>query len=52
MKSIKNHLKASGKSDDEVKDFETKANAFAKTIIGNFKDYEFFVGESFNPEGM
>lgn len=52
MKAIKDHLKASGKSEDEVKDFETKANAFAKKIIANFKDYDFFVGESLNPDGM
>ncbi|KAK0753166.1 Mss4-like protein [Schizothecium vesticola] len=52
MKSVKKYLQEAGKSDEEVKDFETKAQGFAKKIIGNFKDYEFYTGESMNPDGM
>jgi len=52
MKAIKKHLQEAGKSEDEVKDFETKAQSFAKKIIGNFKDWEFYTGESMNPDGM
>ncbi|KAK1751812.1 translationally controlled tumor protein [Echria macrotheca] len=52
MKAIKKHLQDSGKSEDEVKEFETKAQGFAKKIIGNFKDWEFYTGESMNPDGM
>jgi len=52
MKAIKKHLQESGKSDDEVKEFETKAGAFAKKVLGNFKDWEFYTGESMNPDGM
>jgi len=52
MKAVKKHLQESGKSEDEVKDFETKAQAFAKKVIGQFKDWEFYTGESMNPDGM
>lgn len=52
MKAVKKHLQDTGKSEEEVKDFETKAQAFAKKIIANFKDWEFYTGESMNPDGM
>jgi len=52
MKEVKKKLAEKGASADEVKDFETKAGAYAKKIIANFKDYEFFIGESMNPDGM
>jgi len=52
MKKVKEAMKAKGADDAEVKDFETKAQAYAKKIIGNFKDYEFLIGESMDPDGM
>ncbi|KAK0711651.1 Mss4-like protein [Lasiosphaeris hirsuta] len=52
MKAIKAKLKEDEKSEEEIKDFETKAQAFAKKIVGKFKDYEFYTGESGNPDGM
>ncbi|KAK4156028.1 Mss4-like protein [Chaetomidium leptoderma] len=52
MKAVKGKLQEAGKSADEVKAFETGAAAFAKKIIGGFKDYEFYTGESMNPDGM
>lgn len=52
MKKVKEALKEKGAADDEVKAFETGAQAFAKKIINNFKDYEFLIGESMDPDGM
>ena len=52
MKALKAKLQEAGKSEEEVKDFETKAGAFAKKIIANFKDWEFYTGESMNPDAM
>lgn len=52
MKAVKKHLQDSGKSEEEVKAFETGAGAFAKKIVANFKDWEFYIGESMNPDGM
>lgn len=52
MKAVKQHLSEKGASAEEIKEFETKASGFAKKIVGNFKDYEFFTGESMNPDGM
>ncbi|KIY74140.1 translationally controlled tumor-associated [Cylindrobasidium torrendii FP15055 ss-10] len=47
MKAVKGKLPA-----DRVSAFETGAQTFAKKIVGNFKDYEFYTGESMNPDGM
>jgi hypothetical protein len=52
MKAVKAALKDAGKSEEEIKAFETGASGFAKKIIGNFKDWEFYTGESMNPDGM
>jgi len=52
MKAIKEHLKSQGKSDEEIKAFETGAQGFAKKVVGSFKDWEFYTGESGNPDGM
>lgn len=52
MKKVKEGLKANGASDDTVAEFEKGAAAFAKKIVGNFKDYEFLIGESMDPDGM
>lgn len=52
MKKTKENLQAKGKSEDEVKEFEKGAQAFAKKIVANFKDYEFLIGESMDPDGM
>ncbi len=52
MKAVKAKLQEAGKSEAEVKEFETGAATFAKKIIANFKDWEFYTGESMNPDGM
>ena len=39
MKAVKTHLQE--KKPEEVEEFEKGAQAFAKKIVGNFKDYEF-----------
>ncbi|KAK4705100.1 glucan 1,3-beta-glucosidase, partial [Phenoliferia sp. Uapishka_3] len=50
MKAVKAHLAAT--NPDRVPVFEKNAAAFAKKVIGSFKDYEFYSGESMNPDGM
>ncbi|KAI1074446.1 TCTP family protein [Whalleya microplaca] len=52
MKKVAKHLETKGASPEEVKDFQTKAQAFAKKIIGKFKDYEFYTGENMDVDGM
>lgn len=52
MKAVKEKMKESGKSEEEIKAFETGAQGYAKKIVGNFKDYDFYVGESMDPDGM
>jgi len=50
MKAVKTKLAAT--NPDRVEAFEKGAQAFAKKIVSNFKDFEFYTGESMNPEGM
>lgn len=53
MKAVKAYLVESGKSDEEVKKFESGAQKFVKEkLLANFKDWEFYTGESMNPDGM
>ncbi|KAF7194356.1 Translationally-controlled tumor protein-like [Pseudocercospora fuligena] len=52
MKTVKDKLKENGADEEAIKEFEKGAQNFAKKIVGNFKDYEFFTGESMNPDGM
>lgn len=49
MKAIKAKLQA--ENPERVEVFEKKAAEFAKKIVGNFKDYDFYTGESGDPEG-
>lgn len=48
MKAVKTYLQAN--NPDQVEAFEKGAQNFAKKIVGNFKDYEFYTGESMNPD--
>ncbi|QRV87528.1 translationally-controlled tumor protein [Ceratobasidium sp. AG-Ba] len=54
MKNVKKHLAEN--NPERVEAFEKGAAAYAKKIVGNFKDLEFYTGEKFaeNPdrEGM
>src|ERR1700722_5351527 len=52
MKKVKEAMKEKGASDDEISAFQGGASTFAKKIVGNFKDYEFLIGESMDPDGM
>ncbi|ODN91988.1 cytoplasmic protein [Cryptococcus wingfieldii CBS 7118] len=50
MKAVKAHLQTA--NPERVAAFEKDAQELAKKIVGSFKDYEFYVGESMNPDGM
>jgi acetaldehyde dehydrogenase (acetylating) len=53
LKTVKAKMTELGKSEDEIKEFETGAQNFVKTtLLPNFKDWEFYTGESMNPDGM
>jgi len=50
MKAVKTKL---GETKPErVEAFEKGAQAYAKKIVANFKDFEFYTGENMNPDGM
>ncbi|KAF3800277.1 Translationally-controlled tumor protein-like [Colletotrichum gloeosporioides] len=53
MKAVKTALQEKGADEAKVKEFETGASKFVKeTLLPNFKDFEFYTGESMNPDGM
>lgn len=52
MKAVKEKMKEAGKDEAAIKAFETGAQGYAKKIVGGFKDYDFYVGESMDPDGM
>lgn len=53
MKAVKAKLVENGKSEDEVKAFETGAQKYVKeTLLPNFKNFEFYTGEKMDPDGM
>jgi len=53
---IKGYLKAlkaakNFASEEETKAYESEMTAEVKKVLGSFKDFEFYVGESMNPDG-
>lgn len=52
MKAVKAKLTEKNASPETITAFEKGAQAYAKKIVGNFKDYDFYTGESMNPDGM
>jgi len=52
MKGVKKALEDNGAPAEDIAAFEKGAQAQAKRILGSFKDYEFLIGESMNPDGM
>ncbi|XP_018412116.1 PREDICTED: translationally-controlled tumor protein [Nanorana parkeri] len=50
MKSLKSYLEKN--KPDRVKPFMSGASEKIKEILGNFKNWQFYTGESMNPDGM
>ena len=45
LKSIKEKLKAAGKSDEDVKTFETNAQNYVKRVVKDIKNLSVFCGK-------
>ncbi|CAG8492246.1 388_t:CDS:2 [Scutellospora calospora] len=53
LKKLKEHVKkTSNKDENEMKEWEDKINKFSKKVLSNIKDYQFYVGENFDMEGI
>ncbi|KAM0547517.1 hypothetical protein ACHAPJ_010390 [Fusarium lateritium] len=52
MKNVVSRLEARGESEDIIIEFQRGAQAYAKKIFGNFRDYDFYTGESGGADGM
>ncbi|KAF9872718.1 translationally-controlled tumor protein [Colletotrichum karsti] len=53
MKAVKTKLQEKGADEAKIKEFETGASKYVKEhLLPNFKDFEFYTGESMDPDGM
>jgi hypothetical protein len=53
MKAVKAKLQEKGADAEKITAFEKGAQAYVKDkLLPNFKDFEFFTGESQDPDGM
>ncbi|KAK5997447.1 Translationally-controlled tumorhomolog-like protein [Cladobotryum mycophilum] len=53
MKAVKAALEAQGKSKEEVDAFTNGAQKYVKEkLVPKFKDFEFYTGETMNPDAM
>ncbi|PHH61137.1 hypothetical protein CDD81_754 [Ophiocordyceps australis] len=53
MKGVKAALQEKGESADTISAFEKGAQTYVKEkLLPNFKDLEFYTGESMNPDGL
>ncbi|KAH6857041.1 TCTP family protein [Chaetomium sp. MPI-CAGE-AT-0009] len=52
MLAINNMLVENGASEEEVEEFQAGAVAAVNKILGNYNNYEFFIGPSMNFDGM
>ncbi|KAK6209578.1 translationally-controlled tumor protein [Colletotrichum tabaci] len=53
MKAVKTALQEKGAPAEKITAFEKGAQAYVKEkLLPNFKDLEFYTGESMNPDGM
>lgn len=52
MKKVKELLQKNDRSEEEISKFEKGASAYAKKIVAGFKDFDFYTGESMDPDGM
>eukprot|EP01102_Stenamoeba_stenopodia_P006454 TRINITY_DN1768_c0_g1_i1.p1 TRINITY_DN1768_c0_g1~~TRINITY_DN1768_c0_g1_i1.p1 ORF type:complete len:170 (+),score=50.62 TRINITY_DN1768_c0_g1_i1:159-668(+) len=50
MKRLKTHLESSNPA--RASEFQTGAQNFVKTVLGNFSNYEFFTGENMDLDAM
>ncbi|CEP14329.1 hypothetical protein [Parasitella parasitica] len=52
MKEIKSKMETNGVEPEDIEDFEKKITPKVKEILKKYDDYEFYTGESRNPEAM
>lgn len=50
MKEVKSKLEADNSPDKDI--FQKNVQEFIKDVLGNFKEYQLFCGETMKPEGM
>jgi hypothetical protein len=52
MKALVEKMKEAGKSEEEIKAFQSEAPAAAKKILGNWDNYDVYKGESMGEVAM
>ena len=46
MKNVAAHMAEKGSSEDEITEFKAKAQAYAKKILPNIKEYDFYMSDN------
>lgn len=52
MKEVRDRLNKSGKTPEEIAEFENGAKVAAKSLLEKFDQYDFYTGESMDTSGM
>ncbi|KAL9623013.1 MAG: hypothetical protein Q9160_002732 [Pyrenula sp. 1 TL-2023] len=52
LKNVLEKLKATGASDEKIKDFQATAQGGVKKILGNYDNYDMYIGESMEEGSM
>ncbi len=52
IRHVKEALREHGRTEEEVKAFETTVNGYLKQLLAKFSECKFYTGESKNPDGM
>jgi len=52
MKALVEKMKETGKTEEEIKAFQSAAPAAAKKILGNWDNYDVYKGESMDENSM
>ena len=53
LKRVKKTMAERGAPEEEINAFQSGAEKFVKDkVLKNFKDFDFYTGESMNPDGM
>lgn len=52
MKKVVAALKDKGADDDKIKEFQTAVSKYSAKILSNYANYDLYMGNSMDPDGM
>lgn len=52
MKRVAAALKERGADEDKIKEFQTAVSKYSGKVLSNFDNYDMYMGNSMDPDGM